>query len=32
MFKTIRPASNLEFRSSVSAPNCLVEGLTIAGV
>ncbi|MCA3554863.1 metallopeptidase TldD-related protein [Aestuariivirga sp.] len=32
MFKTVRPASNLEFRSSVSAPNCLVEGLTIAGV
>lgn len=32
MFRTIRPASNLEFRSSVSAPNCLVEGLTIAGV
>jgi PmbA protein len=32
MFRTIRPASNLEFRSSVSAPNCLVEGLTIAGL
>ena len=32
MFRTIQPASNLEFRSSVSAPNCLVEGLTIAGV
>ena len=32
MFRTIRPASNLEFRSSVSAPNCLAEGLTIAGV
>ena len=32
MFRTVRPASNLEFRSSVSAPNCLVEGLTIAGV
>ncbi len=32
MFKTIEPASNLEFRSSVNAPNCLVEGLTIAGV
>ena len=32
MFKTIQPASNLEFRSSVNAPNCLVEGLTIAGV
>jgi PmbA protein len=32
MFQTIVPASNLEFRSSVNAPNCLVEGLTIAGV
>lgn len=32
MFRTIVPASNLEFRSSVNAPNCLVEGLTIAGV
>ena len=32
MFRTVRPASNLEFRSSVNAPNCLVEGLTIAGV
>ena len=32
MFKTIVPASNLEFRSSVNAPNCLVEGLTIAGL
>ena len=32
MFKTIVPASNLEFRASVNAPNCLVEGLTIAGV
>jgi PmbA protein len=32
MFRTIAPASNLEFRSSVSAPNCRVEGLTIAGV
>lgn len=32
MFKTLQPASNLEFRSSVNAPNCLVEGLTIAGV
>lgn len=32
MFKTVVPASNLEFRSSVNAPNCLVEGLTIAGV
>jgi PmbA protein len=32
MFRTIAPASNLEFRSSINAPNCLVEGLTIAGV
>ena len=32
MFRTVSPASNLEFRSSVNAPNCLVEGLTIAGV
>ena len=32
MFKTLQPASNLEFRSSVNSPNCLVEGLTIAGV
>ena len=32
MFRTIQPASNLEFRSSVNAPNCLVEGLTIAGI
>lgn len=32
MFKSLQPASNLEFRSSVNAPNCLIEGLTIAGV
>ena len=32
MFRTVRPASNLEFRSAVNAPNCLVEGLTIAGI
>jgi PmbA protein len=32
MFRSVRPASNLEFRGSVNAPNCLVEGLTIAGV
>jgi PmbA protein len=32
MFRTVTPASNLEFRASVNAPNCLVEGLTIAGV
>jgi PmbA protein len=32
MFRTLQPASNLEFRAAVNAPNCLVEGLTIAGV
>jgi PmbA protein len=32
MFRTVQPANNLEFRGSVNAPNCLVEGLTIAGV
>jgi PmbA protein len=32
IFKSMSPASNLEFRSSVNAPNCRVEGLTIAGV
>jgi PmbA protein len=32
MFRTLQPASNLEFRASVNAPNCLVEGLTIAGI
>jgi hypothetical protein len=32
MFRSLRPASNLEFRAAVNAPNCLVEGLTIAGV
>jgi PmbA protein len=32
MFRTVQPANNLEFRASVNAPNCLVEGLTIAGV
>jgi PmbA protein len=32
MFRTIMPANNLEFRGAVNAPNCLVEGLTIAGV
>ena len=26
------PRDNLEFRSAVNAPNCLVEGLTIAGL
>lgn len=32
IFKTMTPASNLEFRSSVNAPNMRVEGLTIAGL
>jgi len=32
IFETVSPASNLEFRSSVNAPNCRVEGLTIAGL
>ena len=32
IFETLSPASNLEFRSSVNAPNCRVEGLTIAGL
>ena len=32
IFETMTPASNLEFRSSVNAPNCRVEGLTIAGL
>ncbi len=32
MFKTLIPAGNLEFRSSVNAPNVRVEGLTIAGL
>lgn len=32
MFRTLAPASNLEFRSAVNAPNCRVEGLTIAGL
>jgi PmbA protein len=32
IFETMTPASNLEFRASVNAPNCRVEGLTIAGV
>jgi PmbA protein len=31
MFKTVVPASDLEFKSSMNAPSCLVEGLTIAG-
>jgi PmbA protein len=32
MFLHVTPADDLEFRSSVNAPGCLVEGLTIAGV
>lgn len=32
MFRTMVPASNLEFRASVNAPNIRVEGLTIAGL
>ena len=32
MFRHIYPANDLEFRSSVNAPACLVEGLTIAGL
>jgi PmbA protein len=31
MFLRITPSNDLEFRSSVSAPTCAVEGLTIAG-
>ena len=31
MFLNVTPASDLEFRTSVNAPTCLVEGLTIAG-
>ncbi len=32
MFRNITPATDLEFRTSVNAPACRVEGLTIAGV
>jgi PmbA protein len=32
MFRTVTPASNLEFRASVNAPNVRVDGLTIAGL
>jgi PmbA protein len=32
IFKSMSPASNLEFRAAVNSPNVLVEGLTIAGV
>ena len=31
MFLNVTPANDLEFRTSVNAPTCLVEGLTIAG-
>jgi PmbA protein len=31
MFAHLTPASDLEFRGSVNAPTCLVEGMTIAG-
>lgn len=31
MFPKVTPCSDLEFRSSVNAPTCAVEGLTIAG-
>ena len=31
MFRRLTPADDLEFRSSHSAPTCLVEGMTIAG-
>ncbi len=31
MFRTLVPASDLEFRSSTNAPSCLVEGMTVAG-
>jgi PmbA protein len=31
MFPRVTPCSDLEFRSSVNAPTCAVEGLTIAG-
>jgi PmbA protein len=32
MFLNLTPADDLEFRGTVNAPACLVEGLTIAGV
>lgn len=31
MFKTMLPASDLEFRGSVNAPSLLVEGMTVGG-
>jgi len=32
MFRHVTPANDLEFRTSVNAPTCRVEGLTIAGL
>ncbi len=32
MFKNLTPADDLEIRSSVNAPTCRIEGMTIAGV
>lgn len=32
MFRHVTPADDLEFRTSVNAPTCRVEGLTIAGL
>ncbi|MGQ0484044.1 MAG: TldD/PmbA family protein [Hyphomicrobiales bacterium] len=32
MFLSLKPANDLEFRGTVNAPGCLVEGLTIAGL
>lgn len=32
MFLHVTPASDLEFRTSVNAPTCRIEGLTIAGL
>ena len=32
MFFNVTPASDLEFRTSINAPTCRVEGLTIAGL
>lgn len=32
MFLALTPGNDLEFRGSVNAPSCLVEGLTIAGL
>ena len=32
MFLHVTPADDLEFRTSINAPTCMVEGLTIAGL